>query len=286
MKNILVSGLVASIALTTPGQAVNSITLKNPLDHDMARVVQKPRAIESNSNELETKTDVDDSKIDIADYPTLSSHIEFVVEQHLRKVEEERLAQIEAERQRKIQEEKARLEEEKRLEEQRLEEHRRASVGFDPYNLLSPSNIAVHELETVLYNVTNGHGLAPYASYFVECEQYYGINAIFMASLAAQESGWGRYAAGNGTNLTGHGVYNSTYEGTVFGGIRENLLSTAELLLNNYLTPGGPNYYGSSIWQVNTDYCLTEDSSTTDTRWAEKITSIAYKLSNTYHQLF
>ena len=37
------------------------------------------------------------------------------------------------------------------------------------------------------------YDLVPYAGYFIEAEQKHGVNAAFLAAIAAQESGWGRY---------------------------------------------------------------------------------------------
>ena len=206
---------------------------------------------------------------------------------------EEYEAQKEAERLRLEAEERARQEEEARkAEELRLELERQASVGFNDMDVTRLSNMKAYELENVLYNVTNGSGLAPYASYFIEAEEMYNINAFFICAIAAQESGWGKYAAGNGTNLTGYAVYNSYSDGKTFNGIRENILATAKLISEKYVNPNGPYHtewtgynYGKSIYEINVKYCLLQDMKTTDFNWSANVGKIANMLADTYHEL-
>lgn len=191
--------------------------------------------------------------------------------------------------------ERIRLEEEKRIEEQRLLEEeniRKDNVNFNPYDVTQPSNIKDYELANVLYNTINGQGLIDYASYFVEAEEIYGINAFFICAIAAQESGWGASAAGNGTNITGYAVYTSTSEGFTFGNIRENILKTAELLSYDYTSPTGKYRTvwegygdGKSIWEINQRYCLYEDQITPDNNWSANLNSIANDFVQTFHSL-
>lgn len=207
---------------------------------------------------------------------------------------EEYEAQKEAERLRLEAEERARQEEEARkAEELRLELERQASVGFNDMDVTRLSNMKAYELENVLYSITSWSGLAPYASYFIEAENTYGINALFICAIAAQESGWGKYPAGDGTNLTGYAVYNSTSSGTTFeGGIRHNILETTRLIAEDYVSPTGKyrtvwdNYNnGKSIYEINVRYCLYQDMKTTDFRWSTNIGKIANSLSSQYHEL-
>lgn len=172
-------------------------------------------------------------------------------------------------------------------ENEKREQSRIASVGFSSKNLLVKSNITVDELRHVLNNVTKGSGLAPYASYFVECEKEYGVNALILCSIAALESGWGRHKGGSGTNITGYAVYSSKHNGKTFkGGIHENLLATAQLLKESYLTEGGRCYNGLSLHNVNKRYCLNENGTSPDYNWSVSIESIANKLSTKYDDLY
>lgn len=224
-----------------------------------------------------------------------TSLTEFITFKELtEKVIEEYEAQKEAERLRLEAEERARKEEEARkAEELRLELERQASVGFNDMDVTRLSNMKAYELENVLYSVTNWSGLAPYASYFIEAENTYGINALFICAIAAQESGWGKYPAGDGTNLTGYAVYSSTSNGTTFeGGIRHNILETARLIAQDYVSPTGiyrtvwEGYSnGKSIYEINSKYCLKEDRKTTNMDWSSSIFKIMNMLSSKYHEI-
>lgn len=65
-------------------------------------------------------------------------------------------------------------------------------------NLREPSGLTVEQLELGLLRE-----LKPYAWKYIEMEQKYGINAVFLASKDGWESGWGTYA--NDNNLSGWG---------------------------------------------------------------------------------
>lgn len=272
MKRELIAGIVASVLI---GQVSN------------AEVVNTPTTtiIEEDTNAKAKTTSLD----------TFSISREMLL-----KGKEVHEIDLKAEQLRLEAEEKARKEEEARLaeearkaEELRLELERQASVGFDDMDVTRLSNMNAYELENVLYNTVNGDGLAPYASYFIEAEQMYGINAFFVCAIAAHESGWGSSAAGGGTNLTGYAVYNSSSDGKTFeGGIRHNVLETARLLAEDYVNPQGryhtvwDNYNnGKSIYEINVRYCLYDDMQTTDFGWSSSIGSIAHRLVDKYHEL-
>lgn len=200
---------------------------------------------------------------------------------------EEHEAKLEAE-------EKAKKEEEARkAEELRLELKRQASVGFNDMDVTRLSNMKAYELEKILYSVEEWNELAQYAYYFIEAEEMYGINAFFICAIAAQESGWGKYPAGDGTNLTGYAVYTSTSNGTTFeGGIRHNILETARLIAEDYVSPKGryrtvwEGYNeGKSIYEINTKYCLKQDRKTTNMDWSASICKIMKMLSSKYKEL-
>lgn len=195
---------------------------------------------------------------------------------------------------------KAKQDYEYRLIEQSIQDHltqyeleRIANVKFNPYDITQVSNITAEELKVVLNNTTSGSGLFPYASYFVEAEKEHGINALFLCALAAQESGWGRYKAGNGTNITGYAVYTSNHTGTTFSSVRKNVLDTAELISKHYTSQNGKyrtvldGYNnGKSIYEVNQKYCFLQDRVTVDNSWAQKISKIAFDLEKIYKDNF
>ena len=139
-------------------------------------------------------------------------------------------------------------------------------VTFNPYNLLEPSNITREQM----YNVLEGTALQTLSDGYVYMEEVYGINALFLVSLSAEESGWGTSELAMYNNNIG-GIKSSTGDWEYFNDWFECLSFKADLLYNDYLKEDGAYYNGLSIWNVNTSYC---EQST----WADNISSIAYEL--------
>lgn len=154
----------------------------------------------------------------------------------------------------------------------------KAQVQYDSDDLKVSSNATPYHLYKMLKG-TNLHNLAPY---FYEAEQKYGVNAIALASILAHESAWGT-KTNYDNNLSGFAVYNRG-GGATFDSKRENILATAKLLSENYLTTTGKNYHGTSLEAVNTDYCLKNDGQT-DWHWSSDINQIAQSLENKANQV-
>lgn len=218
------------------------------------------------------------------DLNSVSSSIKYITDYKQREEDRKEFAEK--------REEELNLEKIRKAEEVKLEIARRESVTFDAYDVTHKSYVTEQELKEVLLNVNGGDGLAPYASYFVEAEKLYGINAFFITAIAAQESGWGKKAAGNGTNLTGYAVYTRHHTGKTFeGGVRENILATAKLIAEDYANPEGryytkwDGYTGKSIFEINQKYCLLQDQKTVDNRWSQALNKIGNNLNNTYHNI-
>lgn len=159
---------------------------------------------------------------------------------------------------------------------------RKNNVHVYQANLISVSGITVEELNQVFYKIGKSQ-MAKYSQAFIDAEKQYGVNALFIASIVAQESGWATKAGGtNGTNLTGHGVYNAQEIGTTFNSGYEGILETAKLLKEDYLTPSGKYFNGYSVEDVNLRYCLFQDMKTTDYKWSAAITSIENNFEKVY----
>lgn len=156
---------------------------------------------------------------------------------------------------------------------QKLINEMNAKVSYNPNNVRASSNATPYHLAKMLKG-TKLHDLAPS---FYKAEQKYGVNAIALASILAHESGWGT-KTNYENNLSGYGVYN-TGGGTTFESKEDNVMATAKLLANNYLTKGGSNYHGLSLEAINTDYCLLNNGKT-DWKWSSSINSIAQQLEN------
>lgn len=106
--------------------------------------------------------------------------------------------------------------------------------------------------------------LKNYAQDFLDAEDTYGVNAIFLASIAAWESGWGSSnAAVNKNNFFGYGP------GIYFSSPREGIKTVANSLSKNYLSPNGKYYKGATFKGVGSTYCA--DGS----YWAGDVCNIA-----------
>lgn len=161
-----------------------------------------------------------------------------------------------------VKEEKTAVENEKAEFE---EQHKdcRPPIGYSQDNVLTPSNVTEEELKVGLL-----HDLKRYAGCFVEMEEKYGINAIFLSSVAALESGWCRTdLAVKNNNLFGY--KNASGNGfRYFSSKEESINTVAKHLKNNYLTEGGEHYNGLSVADINIKYCEQSD-------WCNKVGSIA-----------
>lgn len=142
------------------------------------------------------------------------------------------------------------------------------SIVFDPMNLLKKSNLTKDKAKKIL----KGTALEDCSDYFIECEEKYGVNAIGVMAIAVHESAWGTSRrAQEDHNLTGYGVYSDSAEGINAPSKEENLLMTAKLLKESYLTRSGSHYKGTSLMAVNESYCTSGD-------WAINVTTHAYTL--------
>lgn len=152
-----------------------------------------------------------------------------------------------------------------------------AKVSFNHLNALEKSGAT----EVHMRRALKGTALEKVASAFSDAEEEYGVNAFFVAAIAAWESGWGTSdRAVYQNNLTGHAVYNSAAAGSTFSSWYQSVMDTAKLLKNDYLTPGGISFNGYRVEDVNERYCFLEDGKTVDYNWCRGIISIAYDLKN------
>ena len=142
------------------------------------------------------------------------------------------------------------------------------SIVFDPMNLLKKSNLTKDKAKKIL----KGTALEDCSDYFIECEEKYGVNAIGVMAIAVHESAWGTSRrAQEDHNLTGYGVYSDSAKGINAPSKEDNLLMTAKLLKESYLTKSGSHYKGTSLMAVNESYCTSGD-------WAINVTTHAYTL--------
>lgn len=143
-------------------------------------------------------------------------------------------------------------------------------ISFNPLNLWEKSNATEGKMKKALKD-TN---LSEVSHVYIEAERIWGVNAIFLASLTAEESGWGSsHRALNQNNLSGFGVYSTGSEGVTFSSWEESIMKTAELICNNYLKSEGIYHNGITIYDVNISYCPNDGG-----KWSENISNIAFEL--------
>ena len=131
------------------------------------------------------------------------------------------------------------------------------------------SNVTPEEIDLMLEGTKlNGLGSA-----FVEAEQKYGVNALYMMGLACLESGFGNSAfAQKRNNLYGwNAVDSNPNNASTFANKKEATLYVASKLQSNYLTEGGAYYEGYTARAVDVHYC-------TDKAHADKIVNIVNSL--------
>lgn len=175
--------------------------------------------------------------------------------------------------QRQIEEDLARIaEEQEKLKQAQLEQERINNITRVYYvssDISKPSNLNGAEMNKGLAG-TKMEGLG---QYFVDAEKEYGINALFLASIGALESGWGKsdYAQ-NRNNLFGYGAYDSNPDNAYyFSSKRTGIMTVGERLATNYVSPQGKFYSGSTPTGVMQKY-------TSDPEWASKVVTIMNKI--------
>lgn len=90
------------------------------------------------------------------------------------------------------------------------------------------------------------YDLVPLAPYFIEAQETYGIDAVFLAAIAAEESGWGRYQFRK-NNIFG-------FENCDFDSVEHCIDYAANWLRTQYLTPGALYYEGVGVADINKHY--------------------------------
>lgn len=154
-----------------------------------------------------------------------------------------------------------------------------ASLNFD-MDLAKPSGLTLDQFRKVLYgnSADTQSVIASNAEYFYYAEKQYGINGIYLASMAIHEGGWGTSKIANDKkNLFGYGAYDSNpYGGSFsFATYAEGIDLVARVLVKNYLNPKGTEIYdgqiasgmfynGPTLTGVNTRYA-------SDKNWANAV---------------
>jgi len=172
----------------------------------------------------------------------------------------EELIKVEFQKRKEI--EARKLEEQKKIEE----EQKIKEPNFNPYDVTELSNLNKEQI----YQMLEGTELITLVDAFYWYEQEYNVNLIFIASIVALESSWGRSSlAISHNNLTGYIGRSGQYYS--FNNWGESLEETFRLIGDEYTKEEGLFYNGKSVWDINQKYC--ELSS-----WTDKVITIGNEL--------
>ncbi|MBQ2898699.1 MAG: glucosaminidase domain-containing protein [Oscillospiraceae bacterium] len=126
-------------------------------------------------------------------------------------------------------------------------------------DLTTPCGYSAEELSAGLLGELSG-----FAENFIAAEEKYGVNALFLAAVAALESGWGRYCF-RPNNIFG-------WSGKDFGSKEECIDFVASKIAEHYLSEKGKYYGGKTVSGVNKFYNGNKF-------WEEKIAGIMAMIS-------
>lgn len=126
-------------------------------------------------------------------------------------------------------------------------------------DLTEPSGFSAEQLSAGLKG-----GLSAFAEDFAAAEREYGVNAVFLAALAAHESGWGKHCF-KPNNIFG-------WSGKSFDSKSECIDFVASRLAEKYLSEEGRCFHGKSLYGVNVSYNGNES-------WVNAVAGIMAKIS-------
>ena len=110
------------------------------------------------------------------------------------------------------------------------------------------------------------YDLKPYATDFIQAQETYHIDAVFLAAVAAEESGYGRYTFRK-NNIFGYGTKD-------FDSVPQCIDYVASKLRDNYLTPDGIYYEGCGVAEIAIHYNNGSET------WIENVTQIMYDITS------
>lgn len=201
--------------------------------------------------------------------PTLDEvQEELRYQQHLEELEQQIQRDLRLIEEKK-QEELRREQEELRQAQEKERKEKMVRTYYTSSDVSQPSLLTAEELNIAI----EGTGLQGLGQYFYEAEQAYGVNSVFLLSIAILESGWGESTlAQTKNNLFGYQAYdNDPNKAMYFSSKAEAIHTVGSHLAKNYLRSDGKYYNGATPAGVNVMYCSGGE-------WASKVVSIMNKV--------
>lgn len=174
-----------------------------------------------------------------------------------------------------IQMEIERIREERRLEEERIEQNLVDFISnaknhrFVNFDIRTQTGLTGAQLDKAL----EGTGLEGLGQYYAKAEKEYGVSSIALVGISALESSWGNSKfARERNNLFGYQAYDSNVNAAKhFSSKEEAIMTVANHLSQNYLTEGAMYHNGYTLESVNIMYA-------SDMGWSQKITGIMNRI--------
>ncbi|MBO0745829.1 MAG: glucosaminidase domain-containing protein, partial [Candidatus Dormibacteraeota bacterium] len=129
-------------------------------------------------------------------------------------------------------------------------------------DLTQKSGYTGGQLTNWLNRAHPGSRLAAYGSSFADAEAKTGVTAQGLLALAIVQTGWG-------AQISGNDVY--AISGHSYSSIGTGIVSGAVWIKQNYLTPGGTYYAGSTLAGMGKHYA-------TSASWPGLVASVAQKM--------
>lgn len=142
-------------------------------------------------------------------------------------------------------------------------------------DITQKSGLSADQLKAAAKAMRGDNGFNDFQA-FVNAENEFGINSLFMLAHAAVESAWGTsYYSKTRNNLFGFNAYDSNPDqASSYASQAASIRFYANFLKNHYLTPGAPYYNGVTPHGVFVRYSSSHDSE------AQTVVSIMNALQN------
>jgi len=148
---------------------------------------------------------------------------------------------------------------------------------FNQLSLRTNTNYTAEDLDRFMEHFSPDSPLIGLGEHFIEAQEEYDINGLYLLSHAIHESFWGKSKiAKDKNNLFGINASDDNPYGNAdeFKSYEANIMYVAEFVSEKYLTPGNFRYYGDFLGNkaegMNVKYA-------SDPYWGQKIAGWMYK---------
>lgn len=145
-------------------------------------------------------------------------------------------------------------------------------IEHNPYAVLylerpAASKVTAEFIQQRIESIRPNSPLVQWSDYFIQGQDKWGVNALYLLAHAALESAWGTSAiATDKNNIFGYMAYDSDPYGNAanFRSMGDCILQVSGFIRRSYLSPGGAWFNGPHLVGMNERYA-------TDPMWAFKI---------------